>query len=294
MMDLEVKVHNATWAIGREDALYYPLTSACVAGQIELGRDATRASRYPGLDAPTIVDRALNCAADCLTAIRKLVFEEKRITMAALRSALAANFEGHEDIRQLCLSAPKYGSDDQEADAMAALVWGNATDRMQQYRTATGERFHLMRQGASWGHWAGVMVGALPNGRKAGTPLYDAAASPMQGTDKAGFTGVLNSVTKVCDPAHVWGPILNQRFAPRMLQSKAGREKLAAALRTYFDRPSFHIQFNVYDKQTLLDAQAHPENYRHLVVRVAGYSAFWVELTPEVQKDILNRTEQAL
>jgi formate C-acetyltransferase len=289
-----IKVHNATWDIGREDALHCPFTSSCIAGQIELGIDATRGCRYPGLGASVIAERAHNDAGDCLTAIKELVFEERKITMDQLLAALAVNFEGYDDIRQMCLAAPKYGNDDDEADAMVALLWKNATDSFQQYRTADGQRFQIETQGAAWAQWAGEMVGALPNGRKAGVPLYDAAASPMQGRDTKGMTAVLNSVTKCCDPAHVHGPVLNQRIAPGALKSRAGRDKLAAVIASYFDRPSYHIQFNVFDREMLLDAQKHPENYRNLLVRVAGYSAFWVELKPEVQEDILLRTEQGL
>ncbi|MFC2058596.1 glycine radical domain-containing protein [Chloroflexota bacterium] len=163
-----------------------------------------------------------------------------------------------------------------------------------QYRTADGQRFQIERQGAAWAQWAGEMVGALPNGRKACLPLYDAAGSPMQGRDSRGITAVLNSVTRCCTPTYVHGPVLNQRITPGGLKSKAGRDKMAMLIASYFDRPSYHIQFNVFDREMLLDAQKHPENYRDLLVRVAGYSAFWVELSYEIQEDILRRTEQEL
>ncbi|MFC2058588.1 pyruvate formate lyase family protein [Chloroflexota bacterium] len=294
VLDLVVRVHNATWAIGREDALYCPLTSACVAGQLELGVDVTRGSRYPALDATTFSDRCHNDVADSLTAIKKLVFEDNKLTIDELLTAITANFEGYEDTLQMCLAAPKYGNDDDEADAMMALVWQNATDGIQQYRSADGQRFRIMRSGGSWAQWAGEIVGALPNGRKAGTTLYDASGSPMQGKDTKGFTATLNSVTKGCDPIYVDGPVLNQRLAPRALQSNEKKAKFAALLASFFDRPSCHIQFNVFDREMLLDAQKNPENYRDLIVRVAGYSAFWIELTPELQNDILSRTEQEL
>ncbi|MFC2058224.1 pyruvate formate lyase family protein [Chloroflexota bacterium] len=294
VLDFMVKANHATWDVGKEDALYCPFTSACVAGQIDLGVDATRGCRYPALDTAAFVDRAHADAGDSLTAIKKLVFEDKKLTMDQLLNAVEANFEGYEDIRQMCLAAPKYGNDDDEADAMVSMIWKNATDSFLKHRAADGQRFRIERSGGAWAQWAGETAGALPNGRKTGTPLYDASASPMQGRDTRGMTATLNSVTKVCDPAHIAGPVLNQKISPGSLKSKAGRDKMAMAIASFFDRPSYHIQFNVFDREMLLDAQKHPENYRDLVVRVAGFSAFWVELTPRVQEDILLRTEQQL
>jgi formate C-acetyltransferase len=240
-------------------------------------------------------DRAHPDAADSLTAIRRLVFEDEKITMDQLLTALAADFEGHEDIRQMCLAAPKYGNDDDEADAMMTWVWQNATDSIKQYRDANGQRIGRNTGQPFWATWAGAMTGALPNGRKAGTSLCDAAASPMHGQDKNGFTAVLNSVAKCCDhEAYVEATTLNQMFSASVLRSKANREKLAAAIACYFDGPTYEIQFNVFDKEMMLDAMKHPEDYRNLLIRVAGYSAFWVDLTPEVQQEILSRTEQGL
>jgi formate C-acetyltransferase len=295
VLELTVRLLNSTWAIAIEDATYFPFVSALVAGQLELGRDATRGGRYPGLWADGVGDRGHPDAADSLTAIRRLVFEDKKSTMDQLLTALAADFEGYDDIRQMCLAAPKYGNDDDEADAMMTWVWKNATDSIKQYRDANGQRIGRCTGQPFWATWAGGMVGALPNGRKAGTSLCDAAASPMHGQDRKGFTAVLNSVAKCCDhAAYVEATTLNQRFSPSVLRSKANREKLAAAIACYFDGPTYQIQFNVFDKEMLLDAMKNPADYRDLVIRVAGYSAFWVDLKPEVQLEILSRTEQRL
>jgi formate C-acetyltransferase len=206
--------------------------------------------------------------------------------------ALKADFDGYEELRHMLLAQPKYGNDQDEPDDLAVELWEYARDRSQQYRDGQGRRFTMFRQGAAWSTWAGRFTGALPNGRKAFTSLADASASPQQGCDVGGPTATMNSVAKL-DAMSIEGPLLNMKFAPGMLKTKAGKQKFADLMATYFDQGGNHVQFNILDKQTLLDAQANPESYRNLVVRVAGYSAFWVELTPAVQDEIISRTEQA-
>jgi len=277
-----------------EDALYFPFISAFLQDCIAKGKDVIRGGgRYQQLEAWCFVDRGIQDASDSMIAIKKVVFEEKKATMDELLQALEDDFEGHEALRRACLAAPKYGNDDDEADGLNSELWRYSIDKCQTYRDGWGRRFTMFRQGAAWSTWAGKNTGALPNGRKAGTSLADASASPQQGCDVKGPTATMNSVAKL-DNMYIEGPLLNMKFAPGMLKKKEGMAKFAELMGTYFDKGGFHVQFNILDRTTLLDAKEHPENYRNLVVRVAGYSAFWVELTPAVQDEIISRTEQTL
>jgi formate C-acetyltransferase len=233
----------------------------------------------------------LSDATDALMGIKKVVFEDKAATMDELLNALKADWEGYDELRAKCLAAPKFGNDDDEADALMCDLWqytldlGKAT-----YRDPCGRRGIQLRQGAGWAQWAGPKTGALPSGRKAWTNLADASASPVQGADRLGPTAVLNSVSKL-DHTDLEGPLLNMKLTPGPLRSKEGREKFAHLLGTYFDKGGYHVQFTVLDRKTLLDAKEHPEEYRNLVVRVAGYSAFWVELPDVLQNEIISRSE---
>jgi formate C-acetyltransferase len=292
--DYSVDLHLHLEKVYYEDSTYFPFCSAFLQDCIATGKDATRGGgRYQELEAFVFVDRGMQDVSDSLIAMKKLIFEEKKVTMDELLEAVKADFEGYEQLRHMLLTQPKYGNDQDEPDDLAVDLWEYTRDRCQEYRDGQGRRFTMFRQGAAWSTWAGRMTGALPNGRKAGTSLADASASPQQGCDVCGPTATMNSVSKL-DAIGLEGPLLNMKFTPGMLKSRTGKQKFADLMATYFDRGGNHVQFNILDKQTLLDAQAHPENYRNLVVRVAGYSAFWVELTPAVQDEIISRTEQAL
>ena len=156
-----------------------------------------------------------------------------------------------------------------------------------------GNRMSPHRQGAGWAALNGRVVNALPNGRLAGTPLSDGAAAPSQGADLKGPTATLNSVAKM-DPDFVEAPLLNMRFSPGPLRAKDGLRKFGEMVKAFFDKGAAHVQFTILDRETLLEAKKHPENYRNLVVRVAGYSSFWVDLTPDLQDEIISRTQHSL
>ncbi len=236
-------------------------------------------------------DRAISDSVDSLMALKKVVFEDKQATMGEVLDALKADWEGCDELKRKCMSAPSYGNDDDEPDELFCEISKYVVEKMLSQRDWLGRRFTYYRNGAAWAQWAGKGIGALPNGRGAGQNLSDASASPCQGADVKGPTAVFNSVAKV-DAAHIEGPLLNMKMMPGPLRTKEGRQKLADLMATYFDKGANHVQFLIVDRDTLLDAKAHPENYRSLVVRVAGYSAFWVELPDGVQDDIISRTEQ--
>ena len=292
--EYSVKNFRAVEKVYYEDSNYFPFISAFLQDCIAAGKDAVRGGgRYQQLEAWCFVDRAQQDACDALIAIKKVVYEDKKATMDEVLAALRADWQGYEELRQACLAAPKYGNDEDEPDEFLREMWRYTADKCQSYRDGFGRRFTMFRQGAAWSTWAGKATGALPNGRKAGTSLADASASPQQGCDVKGPTATMNSVTKL-DNMFLEGPLLNMKFAPGMLRKKEGMHKFAELMGTYFDRGGFHVQFNILDREMLLDAKQHPEKYRNLVVRVAGYSAFWVELTPAVQDEIISRTEQRL
>ncbi|MBI4329658.1 MAG: hypothetical protein HY673_00070 [Chloroflexi bacterium] len=231
--------------------------------------------------------------ADSLTAIKKLVFEDKAISMDELLEALAANFEGKEKLRAMLLAAPKYGNDDDYADQMLVDVYKWSRDICAQQLNIWGYPYRIGGRGMTRHRYFGKTVGALPDGRRAYEPLADGSLSPMRGADVKGPTAVLNSASKV-DPFGRECTILNQKFFKSAVAGGDGMRKLLALIKTYFDRYGYHIQFNLFDPQTLLEAKKHPEKYRDLIVRVAGFSAYFVELSSEIQDEIIARTTQGL
>ena len=231
-------------------------------------------------------------AGDSLTAIKKLVFDEKRITMAELREAMDANFEGHEDIRKMCAEAPKFGNDDDEADEQIAWVhhqWVSETTQLTNLRGG-----HCSPGGSPMSGYVplGHMVGALPSGRLAGTPMAD-GDSPCQGTEVNGPTAVLRSMGKIDNVERTGGAILNMRLSPDATRN-GDVSRLSALLRSFIDQKIYHVQINIVSSDTLRAAQRDPDQYRDLMVKVAGYNAFFIYLSKSLQDSIIARTEHGL
>lgn len=268
-----------------------PFRSCLVEGPIEAGTDIMHkgGSRYfngPGLLVTGIAD-----LADSLAAVKKLVYEEKKISMDRLIEALKNDFEGYEDIRaQLINDAPKYGNDIPYVDEIARRFVKYSCDAADNYVSIFGSTYAngLVPVMANFPH--GKAVWALPSGRKAREPLAD-GMSPYPGFDKNGPTAVMKSVCAIDHTDNRAGTLLNLKLTPQLIKDRAGKEKLVALLRSEEMMGGFHVQFNVVDRDTLLDAQKHPEKYSDLLVRVAGYSAFFVDLRKEAQDVIINRTE---
>ncbi|MFO8102322.1 MAG: formate C-acetyltransferase/glycerol dehydratase family glycyl radical enzyme [Dehalococcoidia bacterium] len=237
--------------------------------------------------------------ANSLAAIRKLVFDDKVITAEQLKHALETNFEDGsttptgEEVLQLCLKAPKYGNDEPYVDNIAKDYLNIAVKEMARYHTRQGGGYEVTIAPVATHIVYGMLCGATPDGRKKGEPLSD-SVSPAQGTDVNGPTAAIKSVANLEHINFAQGTIFNMKMHPGPLESKAGMLKWADLIRTYFDLGGWEIQFNVVDAETLRDAQVHPENYQDLVVRVVGYSAFFVELEKSVQDDIISRTEHAM
>jgi len=229
---------------------------------------------------------------DSLAAIKTLVFDDKRLTMDRLLAALDADFVGHEDIRQLCLHAPKYGNNDPHADAIGRDIEECFARLAHQHTTAFGGELDVRYVSITSHVPLGLVVGATPDGRKAGEPLSE-SISPSQGVDVKGPTATLLSIagTKCAQYRERAARLLNMKLSPASVAGEAGTRKLMALIRTVSDMKMWHIQFNIINRQTLLAAQQNPEKYRNLLVRVAGYSAYFVDLTPALQNEIIRRTE---
>ncbi len=240
--------------------------------------------------------------ADSLAAMKKVVFEDKAVTPAQLWEALENNFEGpvYGHIRELLQAAPKYGNDDDYVDQLVVNAYNVYIDEMKKYhntrygRGPIGGVYYAGTSSISANVPQGAGTLATPDGRKAGEPLAE-GCSPSHAADQNGPTAVFKSVSKLPTREITGGVLLNQKVTPQMLEKEENRQKLIALLRTFFNRlHGYHVQFNVVSRETLLDAQAHPEKHRDLIVRVAGYSAFFNVLSKKTQDDIIARTEQTL
>jgi pyruvate formate-lyase/glycerol dehydratase family glycyl radical enzyme len=237
--------------------------------------------------------------ANSMAAIRKLVFDDKTITMSQLKRALETNFEdastnpGGPAIREMCLRAPKYGNDDQYVDNIAKDCLNVVVKELRKHETLPGQGYAATISPVAAHIPYGLLCGATPDGRKAKTPLSD-ACSPAQGSDVNGPTATIKSVSNLEHVNLVHGTVFNLKMHPAALHTAAGMAKWANLIRTYFDLGGWEMQFNVVSAETLREAQKHPEQYKDLVVRVVGYSAFFVELDKLVQDDIISRTEHAI
>jgi formate C-acetyltransferase len=229
---------------------------------------------------------------DSLAAIRTLVFEEGKLSMRELLHALEDDFEGHEAARQLCLNAPKYGNNDPAVDQLGRDIESCFMRLARHHRTAFGGELDLRYVSVTSHVPLGAVVGATPDGRKARQPLSE-SISPSQGMDVKGPTATLMSInsTKCAQYKERAARLLNMKLSPASLVGEAGTRKLMALIRTACDMKMWHIQFNIINRDTLVAAQKDPEKYRNLLVRVAGYSAYFVDLTPALQNEIIRRTE---
>jgi formate C-acetyltransferase len=231
---------------------------------------------------------------DSLAAVKKLVFEEKRLTMAELIDAVSCNFEGKEAIRQMLVNAPKYGNNDPYTDSIAKAIDRESVKFTKKYSEELGVHLDLRLVPFTSNVPFGRVVSATPNGRKAWTPLSD-GSSASQGADLNGPTAVLlsNYNSKNYDYRERAARLLNIKFSPSCVAGEEGTQKLVSFIKTWTDLKLWHLQFNIINKETLLAARKDPDKYRNLIVRVAGYSAYFTDLSPDLQDDIIARTEHS-
>jgi len=264
-----------------------PLMSIMFEGCMEKGRDVSSGGAMYNFG-PGVVWSGLATYADSMAAIKKLVFDDKKYTLNQLNEALKADFEGHEGLRNDCLNAPKYGNDDDYADLIAADLINFTEMEHRKFKTL----YSVLSHGTlsiSNNTPFGQLTGASANGRKAWTPLSD-GISPTQGADFKGPTAIIKTVSKMsCDSMNI-GMVHNFKLMAGLLDTPEGEEGIITLLRTASIFGNGEMQFNYLDNKTLIEAQKHPEQYRDLIVRVAGYSAFFVELCKDVQDEIISRT----
>ncbi len=291
--------HRIFWlaAIAREEQakhVRFPFLSTMgIQRCMDLGQDLLIPD--PDCSMFGISDRAIIDVADSLIAIKRLVFDAKKFTMDELLNALDSNFDGKhgEEIRQMCLAQPKYGNDLDEVDLLAKRISEDSHRIIRSYDNSPFRNYMIAREGLAWHYFGGLGVGALPNGRKAFGPLNDGSVSPMRGADKKGPTAVLRSALKVgCKESHA--SVLNQKFSAAIVGSNESIDKLVAYTNAFMSNGGSHIQYNMVDTNELRDAKIHPENHRDLIVRIGGFSAYFTQLSPEIQDDVINRNEHNL
>jgi len=289
-MGLAAEEHNILLQAQRE---LYPdaVHSSLMVDAIKVGRDALdRVLPFENGSALNVV--GLINVADSMAAVKKLVFDEKKVTKRELKAALAANWQGngYGEIRKMCLAAPKYGNGDPYVDSIAAELYQFWADTAVTFPSAWGGTTKPTGISITAHAPGGALTGATPDGRRAGETLADGTMSPAQGKDTQGPTAVIRSALAI-NQVPFQATLLNMKFHPSALKTTEDMRKLSMLMRTYFSLGGKHIQFNVVNREMLLEGQKHPEKHRDLIVRVAGYSAYFVQLTRPVQDEIMTRTE---
>ena len=284
MMKAEIVVEKA-----HQDCLPTAFLSTVIDSCLEKGVDVTRGGAKYNLSGIQMIQIAN--LADSLAAIKVLVYDEKMITRHELLEALQADFKGYEIIQTMLLNkVPKYGNDVKWVDELGAKWAGYFRERMKDYTNYRGGLYHTGMYTVSAHVPMGENVGASPDGRNALTPLADGGMSPVYGRDMSGPTAVLKSVSRMKDSYTTNGGLLNMKFLPEFFKTETGMMKFENFLRAFVDLKIPHIQFNVVRREDLLDAKLHPEQHRSLTIRVAGYTAYFVELAGKLQDEIIERT----
>ena len=230
---------------------------------------------------------------DSLSAVKQLVFERKKYTMAELLTALDADWEGYEDMRTDFIKAPKYGNNIEEPDRFVAEVYALFAESCAENSTAYGGHVTPNAISISAHQPGGQVTGATPDGRKGGDILADASLSPDHGKDVSGPIAVFQSAMKV-DQDPYQGTLMNMKVHPSAIKTDADMMKLGSIIKTYLTHGGKHVQFNVVDRAEMEDAKLRPEAHSDLVVRVAGYSAYFTRLPESIQDEVINRSEQKL
>lgn len=273
------------------DMVPRPFLSSCIEHCMACGKDLSRGGAKYNIG-PVITGIGLAVTANSLAAVKKLVFEDQVCDMAALVQALQANWEGYEDLRQKAQDCPKYGNDDDYADDIAIEIANHFYDTIHPYKDIFGSHFLTAFMGISNYIPMGRVLGATPDGRKNGEPSSE-GVSPYVGTDHATPLAAMRSTAKVNQEIHSGGTLLNLRLDHNLVATKRGQANLGAMIQTLFSLGGFHVQFNCISSETLRAAQAHPEDYKDLLVRVAGYSTQFVNLSRSMQDAIIARTEHS-
>lgn len=271
------------------DMVPRPFLSSCIENCMDIGKDLSRGGAKYNIG-PVITGIGLAVVANSLAAVKKLVFEDKVCTMETMIAALKANWEGYEDLRTQAKDCPKYGNDDDYVDDIAIEVANHFYKEIHQYKDIFGSPFLTAFMGISNYIPMGRVLGATPCGRKNGEPSSE-GVSPYVGTDKSTPLAAMRSTAKVNQEIHSGGTLLNLRLDHNLVATKRGQSNLGSMIQTLFSLGAFHVQFNCISSEVLRAAQAKPEDYKDLLVRVAGYSTQFVNLSKSMQDAIIARTE---
>ena len=266
-----------------------PMTSALYERCIEAGENSALSKERSSLWFTLF---AFSETGDCLAAIKKLIYDDKKYALAELKKAMEANWEGYEDMRMDFVKAPKWGNDDDYVDQIWVRMYEDLGKMSWSVRDINGQPWPTLPETVATFTVQAPKIGALPNGRRQGDPLYDGGCSPGAGFDKKGPTAVLKSVGKLDHVGSVRATLLNQRLSPSQLQGEKGFKMWRDYMKTWHDLGINHVQFNMVDNETLYAAQREPEQYSELLVRIAGYSAHFVEMNRITQDAIISRNVQ--
>jgi len=279
---------NAIWERAYAEDAPAPFLSIIIDDCIATGRDYNAGgARY---NTSYIQGVGIGSITDSLSAIKHHVFDEQRLTITELLEALVDDFEGRESLRrQLVNRTPRYGNDDDRADDLMVRCFETFFEAVDGRPNGRGGKYHIDMLPTTCHVYFGSVIGAMPDGRRAGQPLSE-GISPVQGADRKGPTAVFKSAAKM-DHLRTGGTLLNQKFTPQLLEGKPGIDLLVGLVRGYFGMDTHHVQFNVVSADTLREAQADPEAHRNLIVRVAGYSDYFCDISRELQDEIIERTE---
>lgn len=267
-----------------------PFQSALLPCCVERGTDVIDGGTKPFYSFAMSLAGAPN-TGDALAAIKKYVFEEGKVTLGQICDALAANFEGYEDLQKLLIRAPKFGNNDPYVDSLVNQVLSYVSDVVAETPGFHDAQSTAAAAAVTANIGLGMVLGATPDGRKAGEPISEGGISPAQGRNSSGTTATMLSVAGLDHSKLRHGEVLNMRINPDAVQGEEKLKKFRALILSYVQAGGFLVQFNIVSTETLRDAQLHPENHRDLVVRVATYAAYFVELGPELQNDIIRRLE---
>lgn len=265
-----------------------PFLSSCVDDCMERGVDLANGGAHYNVG-PVLTGIGLSVVANSLAVIKKLVFEDKVTTLEELDNAMNANWEGYEELRDLALNVPKYGNDDDYVDLIARDLANFYYRKTRAHKDIFGSSFNSAFMGISNYIPTGRVVGATPCGRHSGKPIAE-GVSPYAGSDVSSPLLAMRSSAKMNHDVHTGGTLLNLRLSEEMVKTQKGRNDLGNIIRAYFSLGAFHVQFNTISTEVLRKAQKNPAEYKDLLVRVAGYSTQFVNLSPEMQEAIIART----
>lgn len=268
-----------------------PYFSAVSEDCLEKGKDIVNGGAKYNIG-PVLTGIGLAVTANSLAAVKKLVFEDKVCTLPEIFDALDRNWVGYEDLRKMAQNVPKYGNDSDYVDTIAQRISNHYYEITHAYTDIYGNPFTSAFMGISNFIPTGKVIGATACGRLAGQPISE-GVSPFAGSDTSTPLATMKSAAKMNQDVHSGGTLLNIRLSHSLVDTKRGRSNLAAVIQSFFNMGAFHVQFNTISTKTLREAQEHPENYKDLLVRVAGYSTQFVHLSKTLQDSIIARSEHA-